>query len=282
MTSAPNPLLRSIPLKTIQKRIRYAKNLNLKFVDQSEIDRAISECLLGFASPSFSLENWGRRSIYRSVKPDGRSIETVDDVKYPPSKFVEKYGRANKPREPIFYGATEVDTTVLELRPNVDDIIFVAEWQLRGESSPIVREVGLIETLNHVRPDLGAKLGDWLTPGKTQGVSGSDIIKQQDIRDFLSDEFTKIVRTGFEHEYRIPASIASALITGKADGLIYGSIASEQSGVNLVLKPSALDKYYKLINCAELRIIEQIDTFKYRAKKVRVSKGVDGQGVISW
>jgi hypothetical protein len=224
----------------------------------------------------------GLGSLYRAVRPNGRLVETVEHLQYPPPECVRSYGRANWPGKPVFYAATERDTALLEMRPQVGERLILSQWEPLVAKSPEVRELGLLETLTRLRPDLAAKLKETLEPSHAQGLSVDDLKKNRLIRTFLAQQFTKVVSTGCEHEYRLSATIAATLMHGEADGLVYASIATVQSGVNVALRPESLDRLYRVATCEEVEVYERVAEFQYRATVRRRSMQIADNGVIVW
>ena len=147
-THLPNPVLRSASLDVVADRIKRAESLDLTTATSEELGAITNDCLRGYTCPRLPLGTLGLRSLYRAVKPNGRVIETVKHIRNPPPECVRAYGRANRPGESVFYGATEIDTALLEMRPEVGDRLVVSEWQPSTLESPEVRELGLLETLD--------------------------------------------------------------------------------------------------------------------------------------
>jgi hypothetical protein len=145
-----------------------------------------------------------------------------------------------------------------------------------------MREMGLLETVGRLRPDLVTTLRNELEPSRTQGLSVEDLDKQSHIRAFLARQFTKVVSPGSEHEYRLSARIADTLMEGKGDGVVYASIATVQSGVNVALRPNSLDRLYKPLNCFEIEVEERIEEYRYKAKVLRRSERITPDGCIVW
>ena len=102
------------------------------------------------------------------------------------------------------------------------------------------------------------------------------------IRVFLARQFTKVVSAGSEHQYRLSASIAEILMEGEADGVVYASIASVQSGVNVALRTRSVDRLYEPASCTEIEIEEKIGPYQYKAKMLRRSKKLSSRGAIVW
>jgi len=278
----PNPVLRSTSIKEITSRISTVEQLDLKAATLEELESVINDCTKGYTSPRFPTAMLGIKTLTRAVKSQDRSIETVKDIQQPPAELVRNYGRANGPNNPIFYAATHQDTAILEMRPEIGNRYVLSQWELKSEESPQVREMGLLETLDRLLPDLASMVRRLLDPTTALGLSVEDLEKQKMIRRFLAGQFTKIVLGESEHEYRLSANIAEKLMKGDSDGVIYASIATTKSGINVALKPSSLQKFYSPLRCAEIEIDEDCGEDKYRAKVLRRSKQIMSDGSINW
>ena len=69
--------------------------------------------------------------------------ETVNEIsllKNPPAESVKKYGRANLINQSILYGTFILPTALLELNPEVGDIVTVSEWELKNENDALVEK----------------------------------------------------------------------------------------------------------------------------------------------
>ena len=103
------------------------------------------------------------------------------------------------------------------------------------------------------------------------------------IRKFLADEFTKIVSVGDEHEYRLSARIAHNLMSGDSDGIVYASIATPWSGVNVALRTQSLDRLFTACACMEVEIVQQFDDDRgFETRKVRGATEISPDGRILW
>jgi len=264
------------------RRTTRAESLDLRTATPEELDAVINDCMMGYTCPRSSLAILGLRSLYRAVRPRSTPVERVEHLRYPPPEIVRRYGRANQPGKSVFYGATEHGTALLEMRPQVGERFVVSQWELSGTKSPEVRELGLLETLARLRPGLAAMLKSMLVPSQAQGLSVDDLDKHQLIRRFLSQQFTREVSPDSEHEYRLSAAIATTLLQGNTDGVVYASIASVQSGVNVALLPASLDRLYRVTACLELEVIERVAEFQYKARVLRRSVRVTDEGDIAW
>lgn len=281
-STAPNPILRSTSLEEVADRIYRAEALDLKAALLEEIDGAVNDCMKGYTSIRFPLAMLGLGDLFRAVSSRSRSIEMVTDIKYPPPDRVRAYGRANKPGNPVFYSSTDTSTALLEMRPNIGERFVLSHWQPLAAKSPQVREMGLLETVERLLPALSVQLRSQLEPSRKQDLSADDLEKQHLIRAFLARQFTKIVLKGFEYQYMLSAGIAERLMHGDVDGIIYASIATTQSGINVALLPHSLERLYTPLMCREIEVEARISEFQYRAKILRVSERIAPDGKIHW
>ena len=79
----------------------------------------------------------------RPCLPGG--FPNVRECLYPPAEKLTQYGRANYPREPVFYGASNPGTVFNEVMPETSDVVQLVAVRLRPGKELRCVVVGEIE-----------------------------------------------------------------------------------------------------------------------------------------
>ena len=216
---------------------------------------------------------------------------------WPPPERITERGRLNKLGQSIFYCSDREDTAVLEKRPTQGEILTILKCDLVDPNvQPFITEVGIHEYPGRFNPKYGG------TPPE-QDLQLKEFTRREGIqqtnpllREFLVNEFQKVVELGHDYEYKITIAIADILInepelvdiSGNAvpginiDGLSYPSIAAESKGVNVALKTEAADRLYKPVSCKVCRVEEVKDSTHYVLGGFTSSESIAEDGTINW
>lgn len=229
--------LRSFSLKELREKIRIFRDINFKKLSYKEIDDAVHKVLAMGNSPNgpisvlpITYANYPKGTKFYRVRKfaNGENpVSTVSDCWYPPPKDT-KMGRVNLDGKPILYTSP------------IDPTIAVAEMGVM-DGSPFV----LLEYVANKDVQFG-----WInyeTTSFDSALNEEELGKLDMLRDFLFDEFTRIVGNGTEYLYKITNVIAQGYLNyPNASGYCYPSIAlregfwntsffAEQAKANLVL-----------------------------------------------
>ncbi|MEX0997802.1 MAG: hypothetical protein WDZ45_12190 [Flavobacteriaceae bacterium] len=178
-------------------------------------------------------------------------------------KVLTEFGRANKPFEPLFYGALESSlirqnrlTAILETSDLIHDteasnlegeLVTLSRWILKEEL--IIAEIVFSDEALKVNPDT-------LTSFKNQ----FNQIKDHPLREiglrqlqFFSNEFAR--KTNSHHDYKISVAYSDLLMNDYGiAGITYPSVKSGYQGQNLVLRTDIVDEYLELFAVSTHRI----------------------------
>lgn len=229
--------LQSFSRKELREKIRNFKDINFKNLGYKEIGDAVHKVLAMGNSPNgpvsvFPMENakYPKGTKFYRVRKfsNGKNpVSTVPDCWYPPPKDT-KMGRVNLAGKPILY-TSPINPTI------------AAEEMGLMDGSPFV----LLEYEANKDVHFG-----WITYGTASFdsvLNEEELGKLDMLRDFLFDEFTRVVGDGTEYLYRITNVIAETYFNyPDSSGYCYPSIARregcwntsffpEQAKVNLVL-----------------------------------------------
>lgn len=229
---------------------------------------------------------------YRArINSSEKFFKNVNQLWYPPSSKIKKYGRLNRPGQSLFYIAASENTAILEMRPQKGDILTILRCKLiNSNNKPHVMELGGAEKFSQHKIKSTVNLLENTHGGKSFFESNENIEKNLAIRSFLAREFTRIVDRGEEHKFKITVAIADILMSSnKIDGVEYPSIAGDvekwKGGMNMALKPSIADRLYQADHCwiskVEETPKERIDG-NFAMRCIGTAKSISNSGKITW
>lgn len=225
---------------------------SIKESEVARISKYISEItLLTSLVYKQKIESFRRVTINsRIFDGDKKRITEISHLKYPPAKFVQRYGRANFPNESILYATFDPITALSEMRPEIGDLITISTWKLKTDYDLNVTPIFKNSTKNgvvHSELSLRANL------------LYKDVVKQYDdilrkqldiILQFIADCFSKEVNDSNHFDYFLSSHYAKRLFTelenGKIDAILYPSVRQSLTMTNIAMKPNVFDNNYEL------------------------------------
>ncbi len=192
----------------IQKRTAALKKVKLDQTSDRDIERKLRS-LLGFGYVTRPLY-LNRPTVYRvRANRDGKSFNNVQDLWYPRPEFVKRRGRCNEANTPVFYCADCDMTAIIEIRPEVGDLLTVLEVELKDPKlQPLVMTVGIHEFTAKSNPKYGGTPPDQDEAHqlflKSEGLVETNPILDQ----YLTEVFMQVVDEGNDDAYKITAAIA--------------------------------------------------------------------------
>lgn len=275
--------------REVKRRIQELRSLDLNR-DGVTVDQLRSRLLV-------LLEHYACRTIFLEPhvkifrarkKPESKGeglFANRKELWYPEPKYVKRLGRLNKIGQPLFYCASNSDTAIFEIRPDIGDIVTVLECETIAGASPFLISVDVYEQLAR----LGVKLaGDVsLDPLLELRKSvGREWHKNRMIEEFISAEFKKNVEDGHECEYKLSIAIAELLFSfgldaKGVDGIAFPSTRSGLIDINIALLPRAVDRMYRPIACQAGKIVGY-SSDGMPIWKAGFSKSIHKFGRIEW
>ncbi|MDP5199016.1 RES domain-containing protein [Flavobacterium sp. DG2-3] len=174
-----------------------------------------------------------------------------------------EFGRANKPHQPLFYGALEstrikqnritayVETSSIILDTEAvlleGELFTLSRWRTKEEL--LVPEVVFSDEAIKNNPDTAASF-----------QKQYEFLKEEPLREIalrqlqlFSEEFAR--KKSSHHDYKISTAYADILMNeGGHPGILYPSVQSGYQGQNIVLKPDAVDDFLELTNVSTHRV----------------------------
>lgn len=212
-------ILRYADVNKLKVRIHNFQNMDIQSLSDKELETKINEVLevklagdirISTTFSEYSLFNIGQR-FYRIRKlkntdMPNSDLKSASAYWNPPKKYIKHYGRLNKPRESLLYTALNPYTAICETNLKSGDPFVLCIYEA-------------------VKPLRFSWIG-----GKANydfnGIKDKKAIEfLETIRQFLVDEFTRVIPEGQESLYRITETIAKNYYTFPDDsGWRYPSI----------------------------------------------------------
>lgn len=201
-------------------------------------------------------------------------FNTVSRISYKPAEFNKSYLRASTPKNTMFYGSVISDdlegeekkyarivgaSEVSSLMRNSDIIegwshVTFGKWQ-------VVKNISLATIIDPTKKyqqpylnELAAQYLAFLEEVPTH-------IKENTLKclAFLSQEFSKYVSSGNNHEYLISSKFTEIFTnTSNYDGIIYPSVQAKGYGLCVAIHPRAMNKL-KPIRVLQCRITKTVN-----------------------
>ncbi len=201
-----------------------------------------------------------RITINKRVIKENSRIYHIDKLKYPPSKYITKYGRANLKHQSVFYGTFHPMTAIKEMKPEVGDLITISEWKTKSENDSLVTcpifmkqpkdgtiNMRLLETYNSFKLDL-----------KRFPPEISKLIYE--IHAFYANCFAREIKTNNNQGYIYTALLADKIFNhyegGIVDAILYPSTKEDLRTENIAIKKDSFDNKYRLFKTTEKRLID--------------------------
>lgn len=195
-------ILRHEDINKLKDRIHIFQNMDFQSLSDKELEANIDEVLsiklnggimLTAIMSEYSLFNIGDR-FYRVRKLKNTDMPNSDLKKVsaywnPPQKYIKHYGRLNKPRESLLYTALNPYTAICETNLKSGDPFVLCVYEA-------------------IKPLRFTWIGGKADYDFNCIKSKKEIDFIETIRQFLFDEFTRVIPEGQESLYRITETIA--------------------------------------------------------------------------
>jgi hypothetical protein len=267
-------------IEEIREEIHVLESLDLRDQEPDELLRRVRSICRGYMwmTRMIKKEAFAFRARRISIPPG-----LVSEMWYPPANLITRIGRANGVGEPMFYVSSNGVTAVSELRPVPGETFYVMELELRTPSRGLhMHEVALAESSERRSIEESIQVFHQTDRGRTHLESAENVAKLDAIRQFMVNQFTRVVRAGQEHEYGITLAIAKFHRTPGIDGLMYPSVARNLTGTNAVFTASVADRLYRASNFWMVEV-DEVDADSIPSFRVmREARALGPNGRIFW
>jgi hypothetical protein len=153
------------------------------------------------------------------------------------------------------YATQDIHTALIELRPEVGDLITISTWKLHNNESILLSPIFKITTLDNLTHNKASL--DFLNKyNKSLNQSSTEVQEQIDeLIQFIAECFAKNVEYGNNYDYFFSAYFANKIFNeidnGIVEAIVYPSVQAKLKFSNIAIKPEAFDKKYRLIDVSE-------------------------------
>lgn len=226
---------------------------HLSALDLSNIGDNELETLLDSMFPNFVYNHIyvdAGKLIYRAqLQPS--PIKSISRISIAPEKYVKEYGRANRPKESLFYGANNFDLAAFEVcqwyknRPGANHVgeVTVGIWRVKKQLH--LASIVSSSAVNEKREDISVANERLMHQLENKSLPLRAKIASKIFLAFMSDQFAKMNINKHE-EYKISAlytrrlykmneMIADKYSNLRFDGVMYPSVSMKYRGDNIAL-----------------------------------------------
>lgn len=253
----------------IKAQIDKIKSIDLELVDFNSILNEIIILMREYTCVQFPASN---NEVFRvRINERGKTGEfelytKVENLWVPKPEVMpkNKFGRANKPQNPVFYCSNSEETTISESPIQEGDWITVMHCQNKKEPT-IMKTIGLgFSNEDRFKSKDGKEFINWgkhkqekissqyKEEYKNNKIVEENISKNSLIDKFLNEEFRRRVNSDSRNfEYKITAAVASLYLDNPVpnsqihDGICYPSVYGQKSSPNWAFTVKAANEFYK-------------------------------------
>jgi hypothetical protein len=173
-------------------------------------------------------------------------FDTPGEFSYRPLAISREYGRCHRPGTTIFYGASNLETVLSELAPEVGDRVHVGVARVRKEQSIWMTAISEIDFVRRYgRPLIGSDNDAKQLQAILRAAGDAERVRMLLVDAFFADLFAQPASK--PRDYKATSMLASLLLkarnndtTRSLDGFAYPSVA-HRGGLNFAIRPDRFD-----------------------------------------
>jgi hypothetical protein len=241
-------------LVEIRREIRALENLDLRAHGPDEFFPRVRSISRGYMWMTRVIrdEFFAFRARRLSAPP-----ESVSELWHPPARLITRIGRANDVNEPVLYTSSNGVTAVSELRPAPGETFCVMELRLREPGRGLhLHELALAESSERRSVEEAIPVFHQSYRGRAHLQNAENVAKLDAIRQFMVDQFIRVVLPGHEYLYGVTLAIAMYHRNPGIDGLMYPSVARKLTGTNAVFTATMSDRLFRPTKFYMVRVDE--------------------------
>lgn len=204
--------------------------------------------------------NWDSEKNELTIFSDESHFWNVPEDK----KNIIKINRCNLEKESVFYCSNDLDTAILEARPEKEKYISVALFGPKNNEFFSGSRVNFIgkSYLSKI-PEID-RITNFSKEFENEGFN--------EIDDFLDSLFHKNIGDNEKYLYKQSVAVTKCLMSGLINekkeifpihGLVYSSIIRDKKTFNVVYEPSHVRMNYQIICIQTFKVIEDIENTFY-------------------
>lgn len=254
-------------MNSVKEQLESFDKSNLDLVNLYKLFKSVSDdrLILRFQLPL------GTKVIRMRVNERGKLFLNKDELSYPPMSCEQKFGRANIPGHPMFYGSffaqdvfspeprmivlTEVSNNILDKTSSLVErqtyALFIVQEDLKLIAFPFIG--------SYDRPcsDIQKLQNQWNSIDKG-GISYDSV----ELMTYMSNQIA--TKFSSNSDYPILANYIYYLLyinegTKDIDGIIYPTVRMDGNGFNLAIKPKSTDTKLRFIQATECYMCKRQD-----------------------
>lgn len=208
-------------------------------------------------------ESISRITINRNILKKNKRITEIKHLKYPPSEFVNRYGRCNLKKESVLYASPLYMTAMNEMRPKIGDLITKSTWKLRNNHMLKLCPIFHIQPTNGTMNPRTFELKQSFNKLLNESYHNENERKAvNNLTEFIAYHFSKFVDSHNDKDYIFSAYFSNIILNefegGTIEGIYYPSVKEHLSFENLALKPSIFDQHFILEKVQESVVVSDL------------------------
>jgi hypothetical protein len=271
----------------MEELLEELKKLNLKAAS----DEYIKSLIIRIGEiPIMRSEYHEGKIIYRARNNDNDDFTEVSDLSFKPQERNKTFQRASTPFKTMFYGGIvpqeiEIDGEIEDERITTafETVDFLRDLSVETGQQVLTygvwRVKSTISTLSilYSNPDdhkIGwqRKLGLWFNNSISEMPNSKGTI--EGLQDYLAFQFSKEVKKGEDYYYKVSAYFAERACEMGVDGILYPSVKTGCTGLNIALRPEVVNEKLELISVLKSKVYKNGDrVIINNLKKAYLEKG---------
>jgi hypothetical protein len=215
------------------------------------------------------------------------TLDRQNEFSFLPVEKSHSYGRCHRPGKSVFYGASNLDTVLSELLPEVGDKVHVGTIRLKPEAEIILTAIGEIDYVRRYdRAWAGNERSTQLIKDTIKSYGETQKLRALLIDAFFSEQFSRPAAK--QRDYKITSALSELLLEGQTseqkyvqDGFAYPSVA-HRGGINFAIRPSSITEHFEWEQFDAYEVTELFGFGLYRIRKYATSTKTEADGQISW
>lgn len=274
-TKSANP---KYPAHELAIKLSRLRSLDLKRAPLQEVKNIVSRLFDGITCMTWAVKSYYGHRVRRNL---GKNLfGNLDELWYPKSHLIKRYGRANDIGKSIFYCSNDEGTAIIEMRPNVGDRLTVLQFGLKNQDDlPNVLKCGVPNNMIPL-PESGInqEIMKLRPVGHTISDRGNRVLHK-----FIDGVFREDIHEAEGFRYKLSVAIAELImLSPEIDGILYRSVARQDPGENLALKAESADRLFKPLKVWVVDVEQKVAPDKYLVRCYCTSTELRETGEIIW
>lgn len=213
-------------------------------------------------------------------------LETPAEFSYKPEALSREFGRCHRPGTTVFYGASNLDTVLSELTPEIGDRVHVGVARVAAGKSIHLTAISEIDHVRRYgRPLIGNQMATADLNAMLAQIGDEARIRALLVDAFFADLFAQPATK--QRDYKATAVLAGLLLDARDDsgrmindGFAYPSVG-HRGGLNFAIHPQGFDRAMEWEHFMVFEITDYLGFGLYAREQVASASRVQ-DGVIQW